>query len=92
MAGLTIDITPNSIQVDFGDFSGAAGMQKGTWALITVLHGMFDGDVTTVESADSSRWTLSHIANPLAMTVDTIDGVAPTSALDLYNKIAALID
>ena len=93
MANTVITSTTNAIKVVFNDDSSLVGIAKGTWAKKTVTAVKLEANTVSVETADSvGHWTISHQANTYnALVIDSVDGVAPSSLSDLYDKIVALL-
>lgn len=97
MANIVITKTGNIVDVDFGIYSGSADVDGRKAA-----YKVDDISIVWLEKADSivnvkmkdaittTHWKLSFDGSGLTFQVDTIDGVAPTSNVDLYNKINAL--
>lgn len=93
MANVVITSTANSIKVVFNDYSTAVGMEKGTWAkneISDIRLGLSDAYVD-VETKHEPRWLVVFEATTGMLLVDSVDGVAPTSNSDLYDKLIALI-
>ena len=93
MANIVIVSTTNSIEVDFNVLSTAVDMKAGAWR---------KEDVTFIRQANHVRgeingqkeWFVSFDGNTTdlpTLQIDSIDTVPPTSNLDLYNKLKALI-
>lgn len=91
MANLVITSTTDSIKVVFNDYASAAGYSKGTWNKRYVRDITLNGHLVTVDINGGQEWTVSYNSQNGALIVDTIDGAAPTSASDLYDKLVALI-
>ena len=93
MANIIIVSTTNSIEAEFNDMSITADMNGGAWR---------KEDVTFIRKTNHIRgeingqkeWFVSFDGNATDLPtfqIDSIDAVAPTSNLDLYNKLKALI-
>jgi hypothetical protein len=92
MAFITVTSTTNSVCFNANDYSTAFGWSKRTRlksSLITItLHPNFvEYLVNTHEKYNLHFETNSNSI----LIVDTIDGVAPTSLDDLYNKMIAIV-
>lgn len=94
MANTVVTSTTNAIKVAFNDDPNKGLYSKATYAKSDVEYIYLNGDHVEVIAADSHRWILSHDVNNTikALTIDTVDGVAPLSLSDLYDKISALIE
>lgn len=92
MANIVVTSTTNSIKVDFGVYSSSLGFSKGVWRKekvrfnlkhsSTYVDVLVDGEPDFAVTYDGSTGTLQ---------IDSINGVAPTSNSDLYDKLIALI-
>ena len=93
MANIVITSTTNSIKADFGVYAPTIKIKKGAWRrdLITSFQ-LADGDEFIVAYVvGENRWNLSYTNGSANLIVDSVDGVAPTSNSDLYDKLIALI-
>jgi hypothetical protein len=92
MANIVITKVGNSIKVDFGVYSGTGRLE--------MLKSSFDArDIQRVDQysdhlhvgmrGQSPDWEVA-ISGTAYLVVDSIDGVAPSSISDLYDKISAL--
>lgn len=92
MAKTVITSTTNSIKVVFNDDSTLVGMDKGTWVKANIDAFHLNSDHIEVIADNGARWIVSNATNSInALAVDTVDGAAPTSLSDLYDKLVALI-
>ena len=96
MANLVVTSTTNTIKVDFNDqpfFDRRDGITftKGTWAKSDLANIKRTADMVIVLEKDAFEWRLSDAGTSGTFTVDSVDGVAPTSLDDLYTKLIALI-
>lgn len=92
MANIVITSTSNTIKVDFGDYyPGAIEHQKGVWKKDKIVNMVLDGSVE-ITILQEKTWLVSHDGNNGTFQIDSIDGIAPTSLDDLYNKLIALIE
>lgn len=93
MANTVVTSTTNAIKVNFNDDVNKGRFSQGTYTKSGIEHVLLNGDHVEVVALDSTRWILSHETNSIqALTIDTVDGVAPASLSDLYDKISALIE
>jgi hypothetical protein len=88
-----ITSTTNSIKVVFNDDVSITGIAKGTWAKIAVTAIKLNSTHITIETQDAiGRWIIDYQANSIsAIIVDSVNGVAPSSLSDLYDKLTALV-
>lgn len=100
MAGITIVKTGNSFVVDFGVYvsSDLINTVKQSYfiddiieiGLITDLSNVF---VMMRDSDGLPMWYVTYDSTYIGadyFIIDSIDGIAPTSQLDLFNKLTAL--
>lgn len=94
MANTVVTSTTNAIKVDFNEDPNKGQFSKATYAKTDIEYIYLNGNHVEVIAADSFRWILSDDASNTikALTIDTVDGIAPTSLSDLYDKISALIE
>lgn len=97
MANIVITKTGNIVNVDFGIYSVSADVdgKKASYLVsdISIVWLEKDDSIVFVKMKDAittSIWMLSFDGSGGTFQVDTIDGVAPTNNVDLYNKINAL--
>lgn len=86
----------NGVCVDFGTYKDVSnGLFSPQGFNANNITHVYDDDTAVeviCEGRDSQRWYLSHNAvGGKYMQVDSVDGVAPTSASDLVAKITALM-
>ena len=91
MANIVITVTGNQVAVDFGDYATALNMTKGTWNKGTVEHIILSSSSVDVYTQDSVKWSCSFNGAGSTLQIDTVDGVAPISNLDLYNKLVTAL-
>ena len=100
MANLVMTSTTNSIKVDNGVYSGVSGalgiiQKKATFRKDEIFRVSLEPSELYVEiqfkSRNSNYFLLTYNAASGTLGVDTIDGVAPTSNSDLYDKLVSLI-
>jgi len=97
MANITISKSGNSVIVDFGDYvvSDNVDGRKASYKVehISIVWIEKDDSIVHVKMEDAITvrdWSLSYTTTTGAFIVDTIDGIAPTDNVDLFNKITAL--
>jgi hypothetical protein len=97
MAYITITTTEKSIIVDFGVYSNLSDVdgKKGSYKRgdISIISLEEDETYIIVRMKDvitRNDWPLSFDGYTGTFKVDTIDGIAPTSNGDLFNKIDAI--
>ena len=97
MANIVITKTGNIVDVDFGIYAVSNGLdgRKATYKVddISIVWLEKDDSIVNVKMKDAittTHWLLSFDGANRTFQVDTIDGVAPTNNVDLYNKINAL--
>lgn len=98
MANLVVTSTTNSIKVEFNDqpfFDRRDGQTytKGTWLKSEIANIKLNTstDAVIVLEKDRFEWRVSSGGTSGTFTVDTVDGAAPSSDSDLYDKLIALI-
>lgn len=93
MPNVVVTSTTNSIKVDFGDYASNTIPAKGTWAKHAIANfQLADSDAyVTAHALEEPHWNLVYAASGQNLIVDTVDGVAPSSNADLYDKLIALI-
>lgn len=93
MANTVVTSTTNAVKVVFNDDPNKGQYSKGTYSKSAIETVYLNGNHVEVICADTRRWVLSHTTNSIkALIIDSVDGVAPTSLSDLYDKISALIE
>lgn len=96
MANMVITkVGSNGVYVDFGVYAGSKlkspqGFNSNTIISIRPTP-TSDGTQVLVQGRDAQVWQVCHTTLMNYMTIDTIDGVAPTSQADLINKLTALM-
>ena len=93
MAFVTVTDTANNILVDFGVYSGVSTVYKKANFHKNIISFQLAADESfvRVETRDGKSWTLSFNGAGETLQIDSINAVAPTSNLDLYNKLITLI-
>lgn len=99
MANVVIVSTTNSVKIDNGVYAGIEGslgviQKKATFRKHDIrrvaLHPT-EANVVVFLIEHGLTFTLSFDGSTGTMQVDSVDGVAPTSNSDLYDKLIALI-
>jgi len=97
MANIVITTSGNSIVIAFNDYSGAVdNTVKRSYAKTDIVEVEYGSDYVMVTMRDShthKSWMLTYdSAYPGSerFIVDTVEGVAPSSESDLFDKITAL--
>lgn len=92
MAKIVITSTTNGIKVVFNDYASVVNMKKGYWLKSHLKHleQLDNNTFVEVTMTEEGDWPLSYDGEIGSFQVDTINGVAPTSNSDLYDKLEAL--
>jgi hypothetical protein len=91
MANIVVTTTTGSILVDFGVYSTPLGMSKGAWHKETLINVNLRTDGILVDIAGQPDWMVSFDGKVGTFQIDSVDGVAPTSDSDLFDKLKALL-
>ena len=96
MANIIITSVGNyGIYVDFGVYDSEelpSPQGFNTRNIVTVKPtNETDGVYVFMEGKDAQIWKVCHTSKMGYLTIDLIDGVAPTSQSDLINKLTALM-
>ena len=92
MANIIVTSSTNSIKVDFGTYSSSLGMAKAVWRKNDVHFNLRHGsDFAEAVVYNENAFALSFDGSTGTLQVDSVDGVAPSSNSDLYDKLIALI-
>ena len=91
MANIVITSTTNSIKVEFNDYSTILNMVKGTWGKSYLQSVLLRTDGVLVDLLAQPDWLVSFDGSVGTFQIDTIDGVAPTSNSDLYDKLIVFL-
>lgn len=91
MANITITSTDAALTINYGDYSSIIGLKSEKMNRSNVAVALSE-DGTYLEFT-MTKWGLwlSHDGHGATRKVDSVNGVVPTSAEDLYSKLAALI-
>lgn len=90
MANIVVTSTANSIKVEFNIYSTIVDMIKGTWSKASIQNVLLRTDGVLVDVLTQPDWLVSFDGSVGTFQIDSIDGVAPTSNSDLYDKLIAL--
>ena len=90
MANIVITTT-NAINVDFGVYSTTLEFSKGSWRKDNIINIKHLTSCIEVNVLSEKEWLVSFDGAGTSLQIDSIDGVAPTSNSDLYDKLIALI-
>jgi len=92
MANLVITSTTNSIKVDFGVLESATQIAKGVWRKEEVSFFLKpSSEFIMVKVHNDTPFAVSWDGSSNTLEIDSVDGVAPSSNSDLYDKLIALI-
>jgi hypothetical protein len=92
MANVTITDTTTILEVDFGVYSASFGVKKENWHKHSIHFKLVHGDAFIKCGEDNgSDIAISWDGSGNSYQVDTVNGVAPTSNADLYDKLVALL-
>lgn len=92
MANTVITSTTNSIKVAFNDQANLSLYTDGAYKKSSINSIRLFDDHIKVVTNNSESWVVSNQTNTIkAIVIDTVDGVAPSSLSDLYDKLATLI-
>ena len=91
MAKIIVISTTNSVRITFGDYSTSLNMSNGTWRKSHVMNFLLRDDGVLVDIEGQPDWLVSFDGSGTTFQIDSVDGVAPTSNSDLYDKLITLI-
>jgi hypothetical protein len=97
MAHISVTTTDNTFKVDFNDLAGidmdGIGVipLKHTYQKINVEFTLEADKVLAILISYSRQYAVSFNGSAGTMQISTVNGVAPTSNLDLYNLLDALL-
>ena len=88
MANLIVTTSTSNFLVDFGVYSGLVGYKKGSFQKANVAFQLMqDESFVRVENTQGESWAVSFNSIDEALVVDLVDGIAPTSNSDLFDKL-----
>lgn len=93
---LVITSTISYINVDMGDYytSGEIFFSEGCWPKAQIYNVFKNSNHVEVRASDGISWALKHDNTAIdgaVYQVASVNGVAPTSLDDLYEKIKAIL-
>ena len=92
MANIVITSSTNTIQVVFNTLSIVTNIDKGTWYKDKITFQLIYGaSFVNVLVLNESAWAVSFNGISNTLQIDSVNGVAPTSNSDLYDKLIALL-
>jgi hypothetical protein len=92
MANLVVKSTTNSVQIEANDYASAFGWSKRTRLKSSLVTITLHPDYVEYLVGENGKNYFHYTSNPYnALIVDSIDGNAPTSLMDLYDKIIAVV-
>lgn len=93
MANIVITSDAIQVHVDFGGYAAQAHIHDTSFKRsdISKVEVPESDDYISVVMSNGDSFDISHNGTSGAMTVDSVDSVAPTSNLDLRDKINALV-
>ena len=92
MANIVITSTSYTVKVQFNDYSSRTKIKVASFRRneISEVVEKDDEDLVTVMMLDDNSFDLSFNGSQYAMTVATVDGVAPTDNDHLFDLLEAL--
>ena len=92
MANLVVTSTATKIKVDFGAYSTTVGYNYAYFSRNSLSAVKSDTASSAVlVECNNEKFMCAYATSGNALIVDSVDGVAPTSNVDLCDKIAALM-
>jgi len=92
MANIVITTTTNSVKFDLGVYSSVVGFSKATRRKESLNRICLYTNYVEYLTLENKSYIVHYTTNTEgALIVDSIDGVAPSSLSDLYDKLIALI-
>lgn len=89
---IQVTSTTNTIQVAFNDLSGIYNLKKSTWNKSKIDFQLLNSDLyVKVLVLNEPSWNVSFDGALDTAQIDSVNGVAPTSNSDLYDKLIALL-
>ena len=91
MANIVITSTANSIKVEFNAYSSVLdGQEGGTYQKEHIKFYRFGTSVRAIVNGEHD-WEICYVATTGCFIVDSVDGVAPSSNLNLYNLLQTMV-
>lgn len=92
MANIVVTTTGDIFNIDFGVYDAAVKMKKSTFIKTKVRFELMVSDAfVRVSVQDMQDFAVSFDGSAGTLQIDLINGVAPTSNSDLYDKLALLL-
>lgn len=90
---ITITSSTSHVIVDMGDYYTAKRVPfaKGYWRKDQVFTVFQNTTHIEIDAVDNNSWILNHDGGEMGFQVASIDGLAPTSTADLFDKVVAII-
>lgn len=89
---ITITSTADHVEVDMGALYPAyTHVKRGLWRKDQVQMVLQNTNHIEIDASDGRDWLINWDGNGPGFQVATIDGVAPTSHADLYEKLKSLV-
>lgn len=94
MTGISVTSTANRVNVEFGDYSLNPILEsyKSSFHKEHISSVYLKIDSVLIHISGEKYFSVSHDGSGNTFKIDNINGVAPTSLSDLYNKILIIID
>lgn len=92
MAYLVVTSTTNSVRFEANDYATVFGRSKRTRLKSSLITITLHNDFVEYLVGEHTKFYIHYTTNSYnALIVDSIDGVAPTSLSDLYDKMIAVV-
>jgi hypothetical protein len=92
MANITVTKVGDSINIDLGVYAVVVDTEKATYQKNSIFLALNAANTfISVYINNRPAWTVSWDIVAGSFCIDSVEGVAPTSNLDLFNKLAALL-
>jgi len=92
MANIVVTSTTNTIKVEFNAYASTIGTSKGTWNKTRITFELKYSDTfVKVLVIGEPNWAVSFDGSTGTLQIDSVNGVAPTSNSDLYDKLITLL-
>jgi hypothetical protein len=89
MANIVITSSTNLFKVEFNDMASAAQRDKGCWQKSDVRFDLAESASSVIVTVKGEpQWVVQYSGG---MQIDSVNGVAPTSNSDLYDKLITLL-
>ena len=92
MAYLVVTSTANSVRFVANDYAAIFGWSKRTRLKTSLITLTLHSNFVEYLVGENTKYYIHYTSNgDNALIVDSIDGVAPTSLSDLYDKMIAIV-